>query len=74
MANMSAIIRQGRKTWIYRLGALTAVLTTRAAHITRLKVRRRGKESERKESEDTSEHGDELESSELLKEVDERSG
>ena len=56
------------------MGALTAVLTTRAAHITRLKVRRRGKESERKESEDTSEHGDELESSELLKEVDERSG
>ena len=74
MANMSAIIRQGRKTWIYSLGALAAVLVRSAAGITRLEVRRRGKESEREESEDTSEHGDELESSELLKGVDERSG
>ena len=59
---MSAATRQGRATRIYSLGALTAVLVTRAAHITRLEVRRRGKEGEREESEDTSEHGNELKS------------
>ena len=71
---MSAIIQQRRKVRIYSLGALAAVLVRSAAGITRLEVRRRGKESEREESKDTSEHGEGLESSESLKRVDEKSG
>ena len=45
--------------WIYSLDAVAAVLVLSAALVTGLKVRGRDKESEGKESEDASEHGDE---------------
>ena len=44
---------------IYSLHAVAAVLVSSAALVTGLKVRGRDKESKGKESENTSEHGDE---------------